>query len=163
MAKLPKKDKKEEAPEVEETEAAEETEAEGEGEDLSHRTSKDEIATKIAELFSEYAGKRAGAKTMAVRATNQIYQQIFDSVLRDGYFRFPHGLGALKVTDVKGGPRTVPRSGARIMTADRKKIVYQMGKNVRAVLNDGVPDSYYIDDDGNKIDPPAKKSDADKK
>lgn len=147
---------------VEEEVESVETKDEDDGEEAAngeqnHLTAKDEIASEISEMISEYAGKRAGAKTTAVKACALVYQRMFEMVLRDGYFRFPNGQGALRVQDVKGGPRTVPRTGDRIMTPDRKKIVYQMGKNVKDVLNKGIPDSFYIDEAGNQIDPPVRE------
>lgn len=125
MAKMPKKVKEVEV----ESEAETEVEAEAGGEpavdygERSHLTSKDEIATEVASILSEWGGKRSGAKTASVKAVALVFERVFEFVQRDGYFRFPNGLGALKVQEVKGGVRTVPRTGARIMTNDRAKIV----------------------------------------
>ena len=93
------------------------------------------VLDRIARDIQDYTGSQTGAKTFAKRILNTVTEAIFETVVRDGSFRFSGGLGVLKVKKIKTTTRRVPATGALIVCPARNKIAYVEGKTTKALAN----------------------------
>lgn len=102
---------------------------------IDETSSKEAIAAKIDELVMEKTGKRIGMMS-AKKVFDTVVEMMFQSAVKDKYFRFPAGFGAFHVKKLGEGtkPRRLPSGQEVTLGPNRVKLRYMEGTSVKELL-----------------------------
>lgn len=96
---------------------------------------KEQIYVLIGNLVKEKTGKRIG-KTGGREIFDLVVDNVFAAATKSGSFRFNGGFGALHIREYGAGSRNLP-SGQKVTFGERKKLRYEAGVVVEALIENG--------------------------
>ena len=100
--------------------------------EAKERVDKEAIFQQVADHLKAKGHKNIGI-TGGREVCLVVWEAMFKTVVEQGFFRFPEGMGSLKLKDCKAGTKTLP-GGAKVAFSERKKVSYEQGKLVRDLL-----------------------------
>jgi nucleoid DNA-binding protein len=96
---------------------------------------KEAIYIKLGEYVKDKTGKRIG-KTGGRELFDMVVDEIFALATRDGTVRLNGGFGSFHVREYQEGTRRLP-SGVEVSFGERKKLRYEEGVVVKALVENG--------------------------
>jgi nucleoid DNA-binding protein len=96
---------------------------------------KEAIYIKLGEMVKDKTGKRIG-KTGGRELFDVVVGEIFALATKEGTVRLNGGFGSFHVRDYQSGSRRLP-SGQQVDFGERKKLRYEEGVVVKALIGNG--------------------------